>query len=234
MSSERPFRLLNGTPAAPVPGDARPIGRARERGELMYITHDNRYRLEFAGQTDPGQVRQTNEDGFLALPECGLFAVADGVGGRNRGELASATALEVLAQRFKAAALGEDRLADLLPGKASELLVESVFAAHREIVKRASAEPGCTGMSTTIMSAFFSRTRVHIAHAGDSRCYLMENGNLRQLTTDHTVIEELKRLMPYTPELASKLAPLNIVAACSREIQRSTGEIGGITPYLGR
>ncbi len=181
----------------------------------MYVTHNNRFRVEFAGETDRGLVRPINQDAFLALPECGLFAVADGVGGRKKGELASATAVEVLEQRFKAAALGEGRLMDLLPGKASELLKESVFAAHREILKRSGPETNSEGMSTTVVAAFFSKTRVYIAHAGDSRCYLMEDGDIRRLTVDHTVMEELRRLVPYTPELESKLAPLrSMVVRC--------------------
>ena len=214
MAAYRRFRTVSNSAARATHRSVSPLP-AHDQGEFMYITHNNRFRLEYAGETDRGQVRPTNQDAFLTLPECGVFAVADGVGGRSRGDLASATAVEVLAQRFKAAALGAGPLANLLPGKASELLLDSVLAAHREILKRGSVEPACEGMSTTLVAAFFSKTRVYIAHAGDSRCYLMEDGDLRRLTVDHTVMEELKRLIPYTPELESKLKPLrSMVVRC--------------------
>ena len=217
MTATRRLRTVSDFPSTRAIGEAGAVSQlpAHSRGEFMYVTHKDRFRLEYAGETDRGQVRPTNQDAFLTLPECGVFAVADGVGGRNRGEVASAIAIDVVARRFKAAALGAGPLADLLPGKASELLLGSVYAAHREILKRGSADAGCEGMSTTLVAAFFSKTRVYIAHAGDSRCYLMEDGNLRQLTVDHTVAEELKRLVPYTPELENKLTPLrSMVVRC--------------------
>lgn len=151
--------------------------------------------LEFAQLSDPGRVRGHNEDYIAyappATPERAqkhgwLFALADGVGGHERGEVASQAAVESLVAGFRDATASE-ALAALLPR-----LVQSanlhVYEAGRE------AAPGGAAMATTIVACALRFDRAAVAHVGDSRCYLIRRGDATSLTRDHTVVNEQVRL----------------------------------------
>jgi serine/threonine protein phosphatase PrpC len=147
----------------------------------------------FAG-TDVGRVRSGNEDSYF----CGrtVFAVADGLGGHQGGEVASAAAVEPLA------ALDGRELAD--PDEAAEALAAAIREGNTAILDRAAGDPGLWGMGTTVTAA--ARAGDHhlqLAHVGDSRAYLLRDGSLAQLTTDHTVVAELVRRGRLTPEQAA-------------------------------
>src|SRR5215469_4004003 len=151
--------------------------------------------LEFAQISDVGRVRDHNEDYFgHALPASEtegrthgwLFAVADGVGGEERGEVASQTAIESIVAGFRAAPRGEAHTV-LMPR-----LVQSANTRIYELGKAAS--PGGSRMATTIVSCAFRYDRVVVAHVGDSRCYLIRRGAAMQITRDHTVVAEQVRL----------------------------------------
>jgi len=147
----------------------------------------------FAG-TDVGRVRSGNEDSYF----CGrtVFAVADGLGGHQGGEVASAAAVEPLA------ALDGRELAD--PDEAAEALAAAIREGNAAILDRAAGDPGLWGMGTTVTAA--ARAGDHhlqLAHVGDSRAYLLRDGSLAQLTTDHTVVAELVRRGRLTPEQAA-------------------------------
>src|SRR5450631_1696222 len=151
--------------------------------------------LEFAQITDPGRVRDHNEDyaGYVApeTPEQAqkhgwLFALADGVGGQDRGEVASQAAVEALLSGFRAATASEG-LAALLPR-----LVQSANLHVYETGRAASA--GGVAMATTIVSCAFRYDRATVAHVGDSRCYLVRRGESMLLTRDHTVVNDQVRL----------------------------------------
>jgi protein phosphatase len=135
----------------------------------------------FAG-TDVGLARSGNEDSHL----CGrtVFAVADGLGGHQGGEVASAMAVEPLA------ALDGRGFADAR--QAAEALAEAVREANLAILRRARSDPELWGMGTTVTAAAVAGDRVlQLAHVGDSRAYLLRPDTpLRQLTTDHTVVQE--------------------------------------------
>ena len=115
-----------------------------------------------------------------------LFAVADGVGGEERGEVASQTAIETLIAGFRAAPKGEAHTV-LMPR-----LVQSANTRIYELGKAAS--PGGSRMATTIVACAFRYDRVVVAHVGDSRCYLIRHGAASQITRDHTVVAEQVRL----------------------------------------
>lgn len=142
-----------------------------------------------AGKTDPGRKRRRNEDAFVLEPP--LFAVADGMGGAQAGEVAS---------RLAAAAFREFHEADeLAPDERVRALVQE---ANRRIYDRASSDAGATGMGTTLTAALLAGEAVTIGHVGDSRAYRLREGRLEQLTDDHSLVGDLMRSGRLTPEEA--------------------------------
>jgi protein phosphatase len=144
---------------------------------------------ESAGRTHPGKVRRRNEDSYVLDPP--LFAVADGMGGAQAGEVAS---------RLTAAAFREFHEADRLPP--DERLHAIIQEANRRIYDRAHADSDFSGMGTTVTAALLTGGRVTIGHVGDSRAYRIRNGELEQLTDDHSLVGDLMRSGRLTPEEA--------------------------------
>jgi PPM family protein phosphatase len=151
--------------------------------------------LEFAQASDCGRVRDHNEDylGYV-LPEVPeqeqphgwLFALADGVGGQQQGEVASRTAVETLLAGFRRAARGE-QLRSLLP--------RLVQAANEKVFETGLAgKLGGPAMATTLVACALRFDRVVVSHVGDSRCYSIRHGRATALTRDHTVVGERARL----------------------------------------
>src|ERR1022692_4556165 len=151
--------------------------------------------LEFAQASDCGRVRGHNEDyvGCVLpeVPEQGhthgwLFALADGVGGQEKGEVASRTAVETLLAGFRRAARGE-QLRSLLP--------RLVQAANEKVYETGlAAKPGGVAMATTLVACALRFDRVVVSHVGDSRCYSIRHGRATALTRDHTLVGERARL----------------------------------------
>ena len=172
-------------------------------------------RIEAAGGSHLGKVRANNEDSFAALPALGLFMVADGLGGRAAGEVASRMAVDIVR-----ACIEEDDPNDTWPyGRNTEAdrdearLVWSVRRANREIEAEGQRIAGKRGMGTTFTGALVSGEKVYLAHVGDSRIYRLRRGRLAALTRDHTVLEDLLRqhgaeapeLRDLAPEIACRL-----------------------------
>lgn len=135
--------------------------------------------LRVTAVTHVGKVRQNNEDAYLVqLP---LVAVADGMGGHEAGEIASAVALEALSQF------------EFGSGDLTEQLAQAVQAAHDKVAAAVAAAPALSRMGTTLTAAFIKERQFYIAHVGDSRAYLARDGQLHLLTTDHSVAAELVR-----------------------------------------
>jgi protein phosphatase len=143
----------------------------------------------FAAHTDVGPVRQQNEDAYGAFgPSDGLpgghhlFVVADGMGGHVGGQEASALAVETVSEVFfQSNAAPEERLRDALT------------RANERVWDRARRDRGNETMGTTCTVLWFSDGRAYLGHVGDSRAYRVERGRLKQLTRDHTLVEELRR-----------------------------------------
>ena len=160
--------------------------------------------LEYFELTDVGVVRDHNED-FIGhhLPSTPdesrthgwLFAVADGGGGQDRGEVASQTAVQAVIEGFRSAPRGEALTASL-PRIVQKANVK-VYEAGR------AASPGGVNMATTIVACALRYDRAIIAHVGDSRCYLIRHGIAQQLTRDHTVVADQMRLGILTAEEAA-------------------------------
>jgi protein phosphatase len=128
-------------------------------------------------RTDPGRQRSGNEDATFA--QAPLFALADGMGGAQSGEVASA----IVAQTFERG-LPEQ-------GTAEQRLADTVQQANREIHERQLAEHEHAGMGTTVTAAYLDEDSVVIANVGDSRGYLFRDGELQRLTSDHSLVQEL-------------------------------------------
>jgi protein phosphatase len=144
---------------------------------------------QVAARSDPGRVRRRNEDALVCDPP--LFAVADGMGGAQAGEVAS---------RLAAAVFHEFHEADALQ---PEPRVRSIIQeANRRIFARASSDPHASGMGTTVTAALVHGDRVTVGHVGDSRLYLLRDGALEQLTQDHSLVADLVRSGRLTPEEA--------------------------------
>jgi PPM family protein phosphatase len=142
-----------------------------------------------AGRTDAGRVRRRNEDSFVLDPP--LFAVADGMGGAQAGEVAS---------RLAAAAFREYHDADRLqPAERVEAIIKE---ANRRIYERARTDSEASGMGTTVTAAILTNGRVSIGHVGDSRAYRVRDGEIEQLTEDHSLVADLMRSGRLTPEEA--------------------------------
>jgi serine/threonine protein phosphatase PrpC len=163
-------------------------------GSSSALVH-SRLEVEFAQLSVPGKVREHNEDycGHVqpatpaqAQSHGWLFAVADGVGGQALGEVASRTAVESLLANFPKSAGGESHTA---------LLRRLVQSANHDVYEAGrSAGPGGVAIATTIVACCLRYDRAVVAHVGDSRCYLIRNGQAAAITRDHTVSGEQVRL----------------------------------------
>jgi protein phosphatase len=143
-------------------------------------------KVRSAGKSDTGRRRRHNEDKFVEQPP--LFAVADGMGGAQAGELASDLA---------ATALREGN-----GGGGEERLVALIQEANRRVYERSAADRNVQGMGTTVTAALVEDALVRIGHVGDSRAYRIRDGELEQLTEDHSLVAELVRSGKLSPEEA--------------------------------
>ncbi len=138
-------------------------------------------RFAWGAASDTGRVRQANEDSFLVVD--GLFAVADGMGGHQAGEVASHLALESLQSGFTAAG--------------TDVLVRAVEDANHILVERSTANPELAGMGTTLVAMALveasGRDAIGVVNVGDSRLYLLSDGNLAQITEDHSLVATMER-----------------------------------------
>jgi len=150
--------------------------------------------VDFAQISDCGRIREQNEDylGCVLPATAGearthgwLFALADGVGGHEQGEVASHTAVESMLAGFRGAPAGEPHAA---------LLVRLVQAANTKVYEAGQSSGPRAGMATTLVSCALRFDRAVVAHVGDSRCYLFRGGHAAVLTRDHTVANEQARL----------------------------------------
>lgn len=172
------------------------------------------YRIEFSVAQDVGRWRESNEDAVLAAPELALFAVADGMGGHNAGEVAARLALD----EVKTAIAGErsQKVIDAYVNRPNLETRRNVFRRLKRVVERANERVRAAavenetwrGMGTTLDVVWLARHFAFIAHAGDGRVYLARARTVLQLTQDHGQVESLKAtgvLRPQTKKYADAL-----------------------------
>jgi protein phosphatase len=164
-------------------------------------------RISCAGNTDVGVVRSGNEDSFLLDCAQGLFIVADGMGGHAAGEVASEMAVQIVSRE-----LGS--LRGLSDGEAAARMRSAIRKANAAIFDRTLAEHDKRGMgTTTTVMVLFSR-RYLIGQVGDSRAYLLREGQLLQLTKDHSYVQEQVDAGLLTPEQARTHPYSNVITRC--------------------
>lgn len=164
--------------------------------------------------SDVGRRRQNNEDAVGEVPELGLVVLADGMGGHNAGEVASRIAVDTVCDHVRRRwdALAADRFdPDSGYSPVALLLREAVQAANSAIYQAAQEQPRLAGMGTTIVAALFGGGLMSVAHVGDSRLYRWREGELEQLTRDHSLIEELVARGHYSRQDAAEHVQKNIV-----------------------
>jgi PPM family protein phosphatase len=137
--------------------------------------------------TDRGRVRRRNEDAYLVLPESRLYAVADGMGDHAAGDATSRTAVKVLAESFGRAPSPRIQHAAM-----TRRLLDAFEAVNAAILDHAAAQPKCAGMGTTLtaVAPLEATSQCVVAHVGDSRLYRLREGELHQVTRDHTWVQQ--------------------------------------------
>jgi protein phosphatase len=158
--------------------------------------------------SDVGRCRKVNQDMFLLDDALGLYAIADGMGGHAAGEVASDLAINALAVSVRSQEPGHGGWS---PAEAAELLRRALNDGNRKICESVLARAEWRGMGTTMVALVLAGDRAVIGHVGDSRAYLLRNGSLRQLTSDHSWVNEQVKLGLLTHEQAQRHPMRNIV-----------------------
>lgn len=169
--------------------------------------------LEASARTDPGPVRENNEDNMMLDLERGIFIVADGMGGHAYGEVAAQIAVDVTHRVLldehedpDETRLMRDVDVEDVSDRLRERLRYAMNQASIAIRRRAAQIPGADDMGTTLVVLLIDEEQAHLAHVGDSRAYLVRNSRLQRLTRDHTIVQQEIDAGRLTPELA-RLVP---------------------------
>lgn len=193
-------------------------------------------KIKLAAGTNVGLIRQNNEDNFVVssdlstsewlIPQVGpytdlgefgaLLVVADGMGGANAGEVASAIAVETIQDNFSPELLKEVISDDK---SAQEYMKEVVKQADLNILKRSKEDPSTQGMGTTIVMAWLLGDKAYVCWCGDSRCYVLNKRNgLIQLSKDHSYVQELVDKGELSPELMHDHPLSNVITRCLGDV----------------
>ncbi len=172
------------------------------------------------GATDMGKVRKNNEDYFLIRPEKNLFIAADGMGGHNAGEVASAKATESVNKYFTPGLISG------IMGNEEEIqreMILSLHDAHKKVREMARNKSEYRGMGCTIVVAFIDDNTLHLCHVGDARAYLCNDAGIKLLTSDHSVVMSIVKAGNMTMEEA-RTSPIK------NELTQAIGGPGTIEP----
>jgi serine/threonine protein phosphatase PrpC len=179
--------------------------------------------LRWGGTTHVGRVRSTNDDNYMARDDIGLWAVADGMGGHQGGDVASAIACEAVGRNFA------DHTVDGL--------VEAIEQANQAVYETAAGDPDLTGMGTTMVALAVvdedGDEVLAVANVGDSRVYRYSVGELEQLTDDHSLVADLVREGSLSPEEAAVHPQRNIVTRALGVNDRVPVDILTVEPVAG-
>lgn len=159
-------------------------------------------RIECGVQSDPGKIRTSNEDSYVANVPGAIFLVADGMGGHAAGEIASQMA----------AATVEEVLSAGEPGFSTEQILQfAVQKANASVFETQRVKPECRGMGSTLTALIFRDKKCHIAQVGDSRAYRLREGSLNQLTEDHSLVWPLYKSAIISKEDLSRHPQKNLI-----------------------
>jgi protein phosphatase len=172
-------------------------------------------RIEVAGQTDVGRKRSHNEDNFAIMAEYGLYVVADGMGGHASGEVASKMAVDTLKDFFASTADDPERTwpykMDRSKGYEENRLITGIKLCNLRIYETAQKNSKQRGMGTTVASLFAVEDGVYVAHVGDSRVYRIREGGIEQLTEDHSLLNDYKKMKHLTEEEIANFPHKNVI-----------------------
>ncbi len=142
--------------------------------------------MKIASLTHPGRIRKRNEDCLFVDEALGLLAVADGMGGYNGGEIASSLAVKTVHESLLSSSIDGGS-----PPAWEPLIREAARRADQAIRLRAAEDAQLLEMGTTLVLALCRASEIHLTHAGDSRAYLLQEGAMRCLTRDHSLVNEM-------------------------------------------
>jgi protein phosphatase len=182
--------------------------------------------------------RNHNEDNLLLLPEERLFVVADGMGGHSSGEIASKIAVEEMAEFFRMTS--QDReitwpfKMDKTKNYDENRLATGIKLANVRIYQKASSDQKYKGMGTTIVSVYFaSDTQVLVGHVGDSRVYYFRDGQLKQITEDHSLLNDYLKAKKLTPEEIEAFPHKNVIVRALGMKDTVTVDVNRVEPKPG-
>lgn len=165
--------------------------------------------MRIIARTDPGRVRSSNQDSYAA----GEFrngvawaVVCDGMGGNVGGNVASSTAVRSISERITTA-----YRENMSSSSIRNLLVTAITNANFEIYDMAAANPDLTGMGTTVVAAIMDEDNIYVAHAGDSRAYVLTKSSIRQITRDHSLVQKMIENGEITEEEATRHPSKNLI-----------------------
>lgn len=174
---------------------------------------------EIYAESVVGRVRQRNEDAYLVMPDQSLYVVADGMGGHQRGDVASRVCVDAIRDWFTGR-VGDDAMNPLvrrvrevfgLRTRGEADLLAAVEFANRLILDMASESEAMAGMGTTLVAAYFHGSTLFVVYSGDSRVYRLRGGHLRQLSVDHSLLNEYLRLDMIRPSEARSFPYRNVI-----------------------
>lgn len=171
-------------------------------------------KLEIAGLSDVGRRRSHNEDSIASDITAGIAVLADGVGGNKAGEVASSIAVHTIVDSAR------ESLRSLSPGNTDQssghrpgtlVMKSAIDKANESIFRKAESKPEYRGMATTVVATMFYDDRMIVAHVGDSRLYRLRGEKLKQITIDHSLLQELVNQGVYTSEEVKHVKKKNLV-----------------------
>jgi protein phosphatase len=142
----------------------------------------DRLKITVDGITDIGKVKQANQDKICLFPQWNIFVIADGMGGHAGGGVASGIAADTIDRYFT-----DNRDSNLLP---SERLLSAIRESNLEIAGKGASDKRYLGMGTTIVAMLIDWMTAHVAHVGDSRAYIIRDAGIRQITSDHSLVNQ--------------------------------------------
>lgn len=170
------------------------------------------FEWQIGGKTNVGRVRELNEDCIHSNQALGFVVLADGMGGHQGGEIASAMAVSGIAQDLSEASLAGGSNTSEETQLISQLLDTTITKVNKEIFTTSETNDQYKGMGTTVVVALTHNDRLHYAHVGDSRLYRFRKNTLEQLTKDHSLVNELLEQGYYkSQEEASKAGQKNVI-----------------------
>lgn len=163
--------------------------------------------LKVSAISDVGKVRDINEDNYCVINNVfTLLVVADGMGGHNAGEIASAISIDKIKRHIM-----KYITLDMEDESIKGIIFEAFNRANKEIFERANANMSCDGMGTTTTLALYINSQLFVGHIGDSRAYIIRNGTIEQITEDHSLVAELVRNGSITETEAMRHPQKNVI-----------------------